>query len=177
MTVGLIKPNEGKIFLDQTEITDEPMYKRAQMGVGYLAQEASVFRKLSVEDNIRAVLEMTSKSQEEQREKLESEFNELEFLAPLDSDVIRTLNEIKRDMLRMPLDGNFKDYIDPKNYLFNERSEGPSNVQPLPPQPMPDPKVVQQPQPNMMQSGLTPTESALLSESEKVLRLKQRGLA
>jgi lipopolysaccharide export system ATP-binding protein len=71
MTVGLIKPNEGKIFLDQTEITDEPMYKRAQMGVGYLAQEASVFRKLSVEDNIRAVLEMTSKSQEEQREKLE----------------------------------------------------------------------------------------------------------
>ena len=112
-----------------------------------------------------------------QREKLESEFNELEFLAPLDSDVVRTLNEIKRDMFRMPLDGNFKDYIDPKNYLFNERSEGPSNVQPLPPQPMPDPKVVQQPQPNMMQSGLTPTESALLSESEKVLRLKQRGLA
>lgn len=71
MTVGLIKPNEGKIFLDQTEITDEPMYKRAQMGVGYLAQEASVFRKLSVEDNIKAVLEMTNKSQEEQREKLE----------------------------------------------------------------------------------------------------------
>jgi lipopolysaccharide export system ATP-binding protein len=71
MTVGLIKPNEGKIFLDQTDITDEPMYKRAQMGVGYLAQEASVFRKLSVEDNIRAVLEMTKKSQEEQQEKLE----------------------------------------------------------------------------------------------------------
>jgi len=112
-----------------------------------------------------------------QREKLESEFNELEFLAPLDSDVVRTLNEIKRDMLRMPLDGNFKDYIDPKNYLSGERSEGPSNVQPLPPQPMPDQKVVQQPQPNVMQSGLTPTESALLNESEKVLRLKQRGLA
>jgi len=112
-----------------------------------------------------------------QREKLESEFNELEFLAPLDSDVIRTLNEIKRDMFRIPLDGNFKDYIDPKNYLFGERSETPSNVQPLPPQPMPNQQVVQQPQPNMMQSGLTPTESALLSESEKVLRLKQRGLA
>jgi hypothetical protein len=112
-----------------------------------------------------------------QREKLESDFNELEFLAPLDSDVIRTLNEIKRDMLRMPLDGSFKDYIDPKNYLSGERSEGPSNVQPLPPQPMPDQKVVQQPQPSVMQSGLTPTESALLNESEKVLRLKQRGLA
>lgn len=61
MTVGLIKPNEGKIFLEDTEITDEPMYKRAQMGIGYLAQEASVFRKLSVEDNIKAVLEMTKK--------------------------------------------------------------------------------------------------------------------
>ena len=71
MTVGLIKPNEGKIFLEDTEITDEPMYKRAQMGIGYLAQEASVFRKLSVEDNIKAILEMTKKSQEEQREKLE----------------------------------------------------------------------------------------------------------
>jgi len=112
-----------------------------------------------------------------QREKLESEFDELEFLAPLDSDVVRTLNEIKRDMLRMPLDGNFKDYIDPKNYLFGERSEAPSNVQPLPPQPMPNQQVVQQPQPSAMQNGLTPTESALLNESEKVLRLKQRGLA
>jgi hypothetical protein len=112
-----------------------------------------------------------------QREKLESEFNELEFLAPLDSDVVRTLNEIKRDMLRMPLDGNFKEYIDPKNYLFGERSEAPSNVQPLPPQPMPNQQVVQQPQPSAMQNGLTPTESALLNESEKVLRLKQRGLA
>ena len=71
MTVGLIKPNEGKIFLENVEITNEPMYKRAQMGIGYLAQEASVFRKLSVEDNIRAVLEMTSKSEEEQKEKLE----------------------------------------------------------------------------------------------------------
>ena len=112
-----------------------------------------------------------------QREKLESEFNELEFLTPLDSDVIRTLNEIKRDMLRMPLDGNFKDYIDPKNYLYGEKSEAPSDVQPLPPQPMPSTQVVQQPQPNVMQTGLTPTESALLNESEKVLRLKQRGLA
>lgn len=71
MTVGLIKPNEGKIFLEQNEITHEPMHKRAQMGIGYLAQEASVFRKLSVEDNIKAVLEMTRFSKEEQKEKLE----------------------------------------------------------------------------------------------------------
>jgi len=71
MTVGLIKPNEGKIFLENIDITHEPMYKRAQMGIGYLAQEASVFRKLSFEDNIKAVLEMTQKSQEEQKEKLE----------------------------------------------------------------------------------------------------------
>ena len=75
MTVGLIKPNEGQIFLDDQEITSEPMYKRAQMGVGYLAQEASVFRKLSVEDNIKAVLEMTKMSKEEQSEKLEELLN------------------------------------------------------------------------------------------------------
>ena len=112
-----------------------------------------------------------------QREKLESEFNELQFLAPLDSDVLNVLGEIQKDLYGIPLSGNFKDYIDPKNYLFGERSEAPSNVQPLPPQPMPEQKVVQQPQPSIMQSGLTPTESALLNESEKILRLKQRGLA
>ena len=71
MTVGLIRPNEGNIYLDTVEITNEPMYRRAQMGIGYLAQEASVFRKLSVEDNIKAVLEMTKFSKEEQRDKLE----------------------------------------------------------------------------------------------------------
>ncbi|MBI3500383.1 MAG: LPS export ABC transporter ATP-binding protein [Bacteroidetes bacterium] len=72
MTVGLIKPNGGKIFLDEIEITKEPMYKRAQKGIGYLPQEASVFRKLSVEDNLRAVLEMTKLSKEEQKSKIES---------------------------------------------------------------------------------------------------------
>jgi lipopolysaccharide export system ATP-binding protein len=72
MIVGLIGPNEGKIYLDDAEITNEPMYRRAQKGVGYLAQEASVFRKLSVEDNIRAVLEMTKISKAEQNEKVES---------------------------------------------------------------------------------------------------------
>ena len=76
MTTGLVRPNEGKIFLDQTDITNLPMYRRAQMGVGYLAQEASVFRKLSVEDNIKAVLEMTKYSKEFQRDKLESLLDE-----------------------------------------------------------------------------------------------------
>ena len=78
MIVGLITPNEGAIFLDDTEITREPVYRRAQRGIGYLAQEESVFRKLSVEDNIRAVLEMTGAPKEYQREKVESllrEFN------------------------------------------------------------------------------------------------------
>lgn len=71
MTVGLIEPNEGQIFLNDLNITDYPVYKRAQNGIGYLAQEASVFRKLSVEDNIRAVLQMTKMTKEEQRDKLE----------------------------------------------------------------------------------------------------------
>ncbi|MFW5707616.1 MAG: LPS export ABC transporter ATP-binding protein [Bacteroidota bacterium] len=76
MIVGLIKPNEGRIFLEDTEITREPMYKRAQKGIGYLAQEASVFRTLSVEDNIKAVLEFTDKTKEEQHEKLETLLDE-----------------------------------------------------------------------------------------------------
>ncbi len=76
MIVGLVKPNAGKIFLDGTEITNEPVYKRAQRGIGYLAQEASVFRQLSVEDNIKAVLEMTNFSKEYQAEKVESLLNE-----------------------------------------------------------------------------------------------------
>lgn len=72
MTVGLIKPNEGKVFLDDHDITEYPVYKRAQIGIGYLPQEASVFRTLSVENNIRAILEMTNTSKEYQKEKLES---------------------------------------------------------------------------------------------------------
>lgn len=71
MTVGLIQPNEGKIFLENEDITKLPMYKRAQLGIGYLAQEASVFRKLSVEENILAVLEMTKLSKAQQKEKME----------------------------------------------------------------------------------------------------------
>lgn len=76
MIVGMLKPNEGKIFLDDEDITQDSMYKRAQKGVGYLAQEASVFRKLSVEDNIMSVLEFTNLSKSQQKEKLESLINE-----------------------------------------------------------------------------------------------------
>ena len=76
MIVGLIQPNEGRIFLDENDITREPVYKRAQKGIGYLAQEASVFRKLSVENNLKAVLEMTELSKEEQRFRVESLLNE-----------------------------------------------------------------------------------------------------
>ncbi|MDE6115091.1 MAG: LPS export ABC transporter ATP-binding protein [Muribaculum sp.] len=76
MTVGLITPNEGEIYLNDLNITKYPVYKRAQNGIGYLAQEPSVFRKLSVENNIRAVLEMTNTSKEYQRDKLESLISE-----------------------------------------------------------------------------------------------------
>ena len=72
MTTGLVKPNEGKIFLNDLDISKYPVYRRAQIGVGYLAQEASVFRDMSVENNIRSVLEMTNFSKEYQKEKLES---------------------------------------------------------------------------------------------------------
>lgn len=72
MTTGLVTPNEGKIFLNDLDITKYPVYRRAQNGIGYLAQEASVFRKMTVEDNIRTALEMTGKSKEYQKEKLES---------------------------------------------------------------------------------------------------------
>ena len=72
MIVGLIKPNGGTIYLDHKEITKYPMYKRAQHGIGYLAQEASIFRKLSVEDNILSVLQLTKLSKKEQKEKMES---------------------------------------------------------------------------------------------------------
>ncbi len=78
MVVGLIKPDEGRVFLDDEDITKMPMYKRAQLGIGYLPQEASVFRKLSVEDNLMAVLEMTKLKSAERKEKLEQlieEFN------------------------------------------------------------------------------------------------------
>lgn len=76
MIVGLIKPLSGRVMLDETEITQLPMYKRSQMGIGYLAQEASIFRQLSVEDNIKAVLQFTQLSKNEQTEKLEALIDE-----------------------------------------------------------------------------------------------------
>ena len=76
MIVGLIKPLEGRVFLDNTDITEEPMYRRAKLGIGYLPQEASVFRHLSVEDNIRAVLEFTPRDKMQREERLESLISE-----------------------------------------------------------------------------------------------------
>ncbi len=76
MIVGMVKPNSGKIFLDDLDITKEPMYRRAQLGIGYLPQEASVFRKLSIEDNLRAVLEMTKLTKGEQEKKVETLLDE-----------------------------------------------------------------------------------------------------
>ena len=76
MMVGLVSPNAGNVYLGEEDITDLPMYKRAHMGIGYLAQEASVFRKMSVEDNILSVLEMTTLNKEEQKEKCESLLSE-----------------------------------------------------------------------------------------------------
>ena len=76
MVVGLIKPDDGQVYLDEQDITRLPMYKRAQLGLGYLPQEASVFRKLSVEDNLKAILEMTKMPKAEQKEKLEALLDE-----------------------------------------------------------------------------------------------------
>ena len=76
MIVGLVKPNEGRVLLDEQDITNEPMYRRAQLGVGYLPQEASVFRKLSVEDNVMAILEMTKLTKKEREIRLETLLDE-----------------------------------------------------------------------------------------------------
>lgn len=76
MIVGLVKPDSGRVFVDQTEITNYPMYKRSQLGIGYLPQEVSVFRKLSVEDNIMAILEMTDLNKEQRKERLETLLDE-----------------------------------------------------------------------------------------------------
>lgn len=119
MTVGMVRPNSGKIFLDDLDITDYPMYKRAQLGIGYLAQEASVFRKLSVEDNISAILEMTSLTKEAQRDKLETLLNEftLQKVRKNRGDVLsggeRRRTEIARALA-----------VDPKFILLDEPFAG-----------------------------------------------------
>lgn len=119
MVVGLVKPDEGEVYLDEQNITKLPMYKRAQMGIGYLPQEASVFRKLSVEDNIMAVLEMTKLSKAEQREKLESLLEEfrLTHVRKSPGDVLsggeRRRTEIARALA-----------VDPKFILLDEPFAG-----------------------------------------------------
>lgn len=108
MVVGFVKPYEGNVFLDQDLITSLPMYKRAQKGIGYLPQEPSVFRKLSVEDNITAVLEMTTLSKDEQKEKLESLISEfrLEKVRKSNGDTLsggeRRRTEIARALATSP---------------------------------------------------------------------------
>ncbi|MBA2407466.1 MAG: LPS export ABC transporter ATP-binding protein [Chitinophagales bacterium] len=119
MTVGLVRPDEGKIFLDQLDITNQPMYKRAKEGIGYLPQEASIFRKLTVEDNISAVLEMTKLSRQQQREKLESLLEEfgLEQVRKNRGDLLsggeRRRTEIARALA-----------VDPKFILLDEPFAG-----------------------------------------------------
>ena len=93
MTTGLVVPNGGHIYLGEKEITKAPVYRRAKAGIGYLAQEASVFRKMSVEDNIRSVLEMTGKSREEQREHLES------LIAEFRLQKVRAVSAVERRLL------------------------------------------------------------------------------
>ena len=108
MITGMVQPNSGRIFLDDTEITHEPMYKRARNGVGYLAQEASVFTKLSVEDNLKLVLQMTELNPTEQTEKLESLLTEFsiqyirESIAMTLSGGERRRTEIARSLVMDP---------------------------------------------------------------------------
>jgi lipopolysaccharide export system ATP-binding protein len=117
--VGLIRPDEGKVFLDDRDITSLPMYKRAKMGIGYLPQEASIFRKLTVEDNIAAVLEMTNLSKEEQKARQEVLLNEfrLQHVRKNNGDVLSG-GERRRTEIARALS------VDPKFILLDEPFAG-----------------------------------------------------
>ena len=119
MNVGLIKPNEGTIFLDSEDITSLPMYKRAKLGIGYLAQEASVFRKLTVEENIMAVLEMTNLSKKEQRDKMEALLDEFSLThVRKNLGVVLSGGERRRTEIARAL------AVDPKFVLLDEPFAG-----------------------------------------------------
>lgn len=119
MIVGLIKPNEGEIFLDNENITGLPMYKRAKMGIGYLAQEASVFRKLTVEENLMAVLEMTNLSRVAQREKMEALLEEFSLShVRKNNGVVLSGGERRRTEIARAL------AVDPKFVLLDEPFAG-----------------------------------------------------
>jgi len=119
MITGLIKPNQGRIYLDSEEITNLPMYRRAKKGVGYLAQEASVFRNLSVEENIMAVLEMTDKKKQEQREILESLLEEFSLThVRKNKGMVLSGGERRRTEIARALS------VDPKFVLLDEPFAG-----------------------------------------------------
>jgi lipopolysaccharide export system ATP-binding protein len=119
MITGLVKPNQGRIFLDGEEITTLPMYRRAKKGVGYLAQEASVFRNLTVEENIMAVLEMTNKSKQEQKEKVESLLEEFSLThVRKNKGVVLSGGERRRTEIARAL------AVDPKFVLLDEPFAG-----------------------------------------------------
>jgi len=119
MITGLIKPNQGRIYLDSEEITNLPMYRRAKKGVGYLAQEASVFRNLSVEENIMAVLEMTDKTKQERREILESLLEEFSLThVRKNKGMVLSGGERRRTEIARALS------VDPKFVLLDEPFAG-----------------------------------------------------
>ena len=119
MIVGLIKPNEGLIYLDDENITDLPMYKRAKLGIGYLAQEASVFRKLSVEENLMAVLEITTLTKAAQKEKMESLLEEFSLThVRKNLGVVLSGGERRRTEIARAL------AVDPKFVLLDEPFAG-----------------------------------------------------